>query len=60
MAHYGPMRPESLAKRRATAADKPHGFALWPKAKQQAVQRQGVIASKEARAARAAWRRDGV
>lgn len=60
MAHYGPMKPESLTKRRATVAGKPWGFARWTPEERTAVQRQGVIAAKEARALRAAWRRHGV
>ena len=46
----GPWTPERLAKRRATAAGKPHGFALWPVEKRRQVQAMG-------HAARAAQRR---
>lgn len=40
---YGPMKPETLARRRATAAGKPHGFALWTPEKRQAVAGMGRV-----------------
>jgi hypothetical protein len=43
---YGPMRPETLAKRRATAAGKAWGFARWTREQRAAVQALGVAASK--------------
>lgn len=40
---YGPMKPETLAKRRATAAGKPHGFATWTPERRRAVAGMGRV-----------------
>jgi hypothetical protein len=43
---YGPMQPETLAKRRATAAGKLWGFARWTPEQRAAVQALGVEAAR--------------
>lgn len=43
---YGPMKPETLAKMRATRAGKPWGFARWTPEQRADVQALGVEASK--------------